>query len=204
MANAETSVPQLILASASPRRSALLAQIGVTPDAVIPADIDESPLKRELPRPHAQRLAAEKANAVHANHTDALVLGADTVVARGRRILPKAEDIDTAWQCLSLLSGETHRVYGGVAILGPSGLSAHRVVMTSVAFKRLLEVPALDVLHGQIGDVPDTAGDDERDDSRVGQPLHGLSLALESLDSAFVDFEQDLEGDGATAGLVLG
>jgi septum formation protein len=137
MANAETSVPQLILASASPRRSALLAQIGVTPDAVIPADIDESPLKRELPRPHAQRLAAEKANAVHANHTDALVLGADTVVARGRRILPKAEDIDTAWQCLSLLSGETHRVYGGVAILGPSGLSAHRVVMTSVAFKRL-------------------------------------------------------------------
>jgi len=137
MANAETTRPRLILASASPRRLALLAQISVTPDAVIPADIDESPLKRELPRPHAGRLAAEKAKAIFATQPDALVLGADTVVARGRRILPKAEDIETARKCLSLLSGETHRVYGGVTILGPSGASAHRVVMTSVAFKRL-------------------------------------------------------------------
>lgn len=137
MANAKTTHPRLILASASPRRLALLAQISVTPDAVIPADIDESPLKRELPRPHARRLAAEKAKAIFATQPDALVLGADTVVARGRRILPKAEDIETARKCLSLLSGETHRVYGGVTILGPSGASAHRVVMTSVAFKRL-------------------------------------------------------------------
>ncbi|MBT5665954.1 MAG: septum formation protein Maf, partial [Rhodospirillaceae bacterium] len=112
-------------------------QINVTPDGVIPADIDESPLKRELPRPHAGRLATEKAKAVHVNQPDALVLGADTVVARGRRILPKAEDIETARKCLSLLSGETHRVYGGVTILGPNGASSHRVVMTSVAFKRL-------------------------------------------------------------------
>lgn len=137
MATEETARTRLILASASPRRLALLAQIHVTPDAVIPADIDESPLKQELPRPHAGRLATEKAGAVFANHPDTFVLGADTVVARGRRILPKAEDAATARKCLSLLSGETHRVYGGVTITGPNGVSLHRVVMTSVAFKRL-------------------------------------------------------------------
>jgi septum formation protein len=129
--------PRLILASASPRRLSLLAQINVTPDAVLPADIDEAPHKRELPRPHAGRLAHEKAQAVFAANPDALVLGADTVVARGRRILPKAEDAETARRCLTLLSGETHRVYGGVTIIGPNGVAVHRVVLTSVTFKRL-------------------------------------------------------------------
>ena len=128
---------QLILASASPRRLSLLAQINVAPDAVQPADIDERPQKHELPRPHAVRLAHEKAQAIFTTNPDALVLGADTVVARGRRILPKAEDAGTAHQCLTLLSGETHRVYGGVAIIGPNGVAVKRVVLTSVAFKRL-------------------------------------------------------------------
>ena len=100
---------KLILASASPRRIDLLARIGVTPDAVVPADIDESVPKGELPRDHALRLARAKAEAVALQHPDALVLGADTVVAVGRRILPKVEDEATLRSCLALLSG-AHRV----------------------------------------------------------------------------------------------
>ena len=108
---------RLVLASASPRRLDLLARIGVIPDAVDPADLDETALKGELPRPHALRLACEKATAVAARHPDALVLGADTVVAVGRRILPKVEDEATERACLALLSGRRHRVLTGDEVL---------------------------------------------------------------------------------------
>lgn len=127
----------LILASASPRRLDLLAQIGIRPDAVDPADIDETVRPRELPGPHALRLAREKALAVAARHPDAFVLAADTVVACGRRVLPKAEDEATARRCLELLSGRRHRVYGGVALVAPGGRLTQRLVETVVAFKRL-------------------------------------------------------------------
>jgi len=126
-----------VLASGSPRRLALLRQVGYPPDAVRVPDVDESPLPRELPRDHARRLAAAKAEAVALHHPGALILGADTVVARGRRILPKAEDERTARRCLALLSGSRHRVCGGVALIGPGGRRAVRVVITAVAFKRL-------------------------------------------------------------------
>jgi septum formation protein len=128
---------RLILASASPRRVDLLAQVGIVPDAVDPADIDETPLPRELPRQHAERLAAAKAHAVAARHPGAFVLAADTVVGVGRRILPKAEDEATARACLDLLSGRRHRVYGGIALVCPDGTLRRRTVMTMVAFKRL-------------------------------------------------------------------
>jgi septum formation protein len=129
----------LILASASPRRRELLAQIGIVPVAVEPADIDETPLRGELPRAHAERLACAKAGAVAARHPDACVLAGDTVVACGRRLLPKAEDEATARRCLELLSGRRHRVYGGLCVIAPDGRRAERVVETVVAFKRLTE-----------------------------------------------------------------
>ncbi|HLI09978.1 MAG TPA: Maf family nucleotide pyrophosphatase [Alphaproteobacteria bacterium] len=128
---------RLILASASPRRLALLRQIGITPDLVEPAAIDEAPLRRELPRAHALRLAEVKARAVAARHPAAFVLGADTVVACGRRILPKALDERTARRCLELLSGRRHRVIGGVVLLAPDGRMARRIVVSIVAFARL-------------------------------------------------------------------
>jgi septum formation protein len=127
----------LVLASASPRRLDLLRQIGIEPAAVIPADLDESPLKGELPRPHAERLALAKAEAVAARCPDALVLAADTVVAAGRRILPKAETEEEARRCLDLLSGRRHRVHGGIALALPDGRRLSRVVETVVAFKVL-------------------------------------------------------------------
>src|SRR5690606_20212327 len=101
---------RLVLASASPRRLDLLAQIGIVPDAVDPAALDESPLPRELPLDHAKRLAEAKAVAVAARHPGCFVLAADTVVACGRRILPKAEEEGEARHCLALLSGRRHRV----------------------------------------------------------------------------------------------
>lgn len=128
--------PRLILASASPRRLSLLRQIGVEPDEVIAADLDETPLKGELPRLHAARLAREKAEAVVASHPDALVLGADTVVACGRRILPKTETEAEARACLALLSGRAHRVYTAVHLVAPSRTMS-RVSETRVTFKRL-------------------------------------------------------------------
>jgi septum formation protein len=115
----------------------LLAQIGIRPDAVDPADIDETVRPRELPGPHALRLAREKAHAVAARHPDSFVLGADTVVACGRRVLPKAEDEAAARRCLELLSGRRHRVHGGVALVAPGGRTTERRVETIVAFKRL-------------------------------------------------------------------
>ena len=110
---------KLVLASASPRRLDLLARIGVMPDAVDPAHIDESVPAGELPRDHALRLAIEKAEAVETRHPDALVLAADTVVAVGRRILPKVEDEATLRACMKLLSGRRHRVLTGVALAIP-------------------------------------------------------------------------------------
>lgn len=126
---------RLVLASASPRRLALLAQIGVTPDDVVATDIDETPLAGETPRRLALRLAREKALAVRAE--DARVLAADTVVAVGRRILPKVETEQEARACLALLSGRSHRVYTGVVLKTPEGGLRERLVETRVAFKRV-------------------------------------------------------------------
>ena len=128
---------RLILASASPRRIDLLARIAVVPDAVVPADIDEIVLKGELPRDHALRLAREKAEAVAAGHPDALVLAADTVVAVGRRILPKVEDETTLRACMKLLSGRRHRVLTGVALAAPGQAMRTRLAETMIAMKRL-------------------------------------------------------------------
>ena len=130
---------RLILASASPRRIDLLARIGVVPDAVVPADIDESVPKAELPRDHALRLAREKAEAIARRHPDSLVLAADTVVAVGRRILPKAEDEATLRACMRLLSGRRHRVLTGVALATPGRPLRTRLVETTIAMKRLSE-----------------------------------------------------------------
>src|SRR5579859_5318824 len=133
------SAGRFILASASPRRLDLLRQIDYVPDAVDPAELDETPGADETPPRHAERLAVEKARAVASRHPGAWVLGADTVVACGRRILPKAEDPETARRCLSLLSGRRHRVHGGVALVGPDGVLATRCVTSNVTFKRLTE-----------------------------------------------------------------
>jgi septum formation protein len=129
----------LVLASASLRRLDLLRQIGIVPDRVDPADIDETPRRGELPPGVVLRLAEAKASAVMPRHPGAFVLAADTVVACGRRILPKAEDAATARACLTLLSGRRHRVYGGIALVTPAGDIVRRRVMSQVAFKRLSE-----------------------------------------------------------------
>ena len=129
--------PTLVLASASPRRRDLLAQIGIVPSAIEAAEIDESPLPGERPRVLARRLAEAKARAVAANHPESYVLGADTVVACGRRILPKPADAAQARACLGLLSGRRHAAHGGVALLSPDGTLRARVVETAVTFKRL-------------------------------------------------------------------
>ena len=141
---------RLILASASPRRLDLLARIGVTPDAVLPADVDERVPRGEKPRDHALRLATEKAEAVAATNADALVLAADTVVAVGRRILPKVEDEVTLRQCMQLLSGRRHRVLTGVALAVPGAGIRGRLVETMIAMKRLSdEEIAFYAAHGE-------------------------------------------------------
>ena len=140
--------PPLVLASASPRRRALLEQIGYAPDTVEPAALDEAVLPGEQPEAHAARLAHEKAAAVAARHPGAFVLGADTVVACGRRILDKAETEESARRCLSLLSGRRHRVYGGVTVIDPAGHAVSRLVRTAVAFKRLSAEELEDYLAG--------------------------------------------------------
>ncbi len=139
---------RFVLASSSPRRRDLLVQVAITPDLIDPADIDERPLPQELPLRHAERLAAEKARIVAQRHPDAFVLGADTVVACGRRILPKAETIDQARRCLELLSGRRHRVHGGIALVTPQGKLAQRHVTTIVAMKRLMPREIDDYLAG--------------------------------------------------------
>ena len=126
-----------MLASASPRRLDLLRQIGIAPDAVDPPDIDESVRRGELPAPHAERLALEKAGSVAPRHPGAFILAADTVVAVGRRILPKAEDEQTAAACLELLSGRRHLVHGAIAVIGPDGARRRRTSRSAVRFKRL-------------------------------------------------------------------
>lgn len=130
--------PTLVLASASPRRRELIARLGIVPTRVAPADIDENPRKAELPRVYAQRMAREKAvAAAGASDNDAFVLAGDTVVAAGRRILPKAEDEATARGCLELLSGRRHRVLSAIALRAPDGSIRERVSETQVRFKRL-------------------------------------------------------------------
>jgi septum formation protein len=135
--------PKLVLASGSPRRLSLIHQAGIEPDALRPAELDETPTRGELPRACANRLARAKAEAAYAGlqHDEdlkgAFVLGADTVVAKGRRILPKAELLDEAAQCLRLLSGRNHRVYTAICLVTPKGAFRQRLVETRVRFKRL-------------------------------------------------------------------
>jgi septum formation protein len=128
---------RLILASASPRRLELLTRLGVTPDAVVPAEIDEAPRKAEIPDRYACRMAAEKAAAVGEPGT--IVLAADTVVAAGRRILPKTECEEEAREALLLLSGRRHRVHSAVAVTDSEGRTRFRLSTSTVAFKRLSE-----------------------------------------------------------------
>jgi septum formation protein len=136
-------LPKLVLASGSPRRIELLQQAGIEPDRLFPADVDETPLRAEHPRSLAKRLSREKAErAAAALKSDpeaagAFILAADTVVAVGRRILPKAEVIDDASNCLKLLSGRSHRVYSGISLVTPGGKVRQRLVETRVRFKRL-------------------------------------------------------------------
>ncbi len=131
----------LVLASESPRRLALLAQAGIRPDAVLPAAIDESVLKGELPRVHALRLAVEKARRVKSEWSGrpAFILAADTVVAVGRRILPKAQNDAEVRTCLKLLSGRRHQVITAVALINPTGKLRTRIAMTRVSLLRLTE-----------------------------------------------------------------
>ncbi len=131
--------PNLILASASPRRLDLLARLGVEPDSVDPADIDETPRKQELPKDYAARMAAEKAGAVAPRHAGSLVLAADTVVAAGRRILPKAENAVEAASCLALLGGRRHRVLSAVTLVDGEGRARDRLSTTIVTFKHLTD-----------------------------------------------------------------
>jgi septum formation protein len=137
------SRPRLVLASASPRRLALLAQIGVKPDAILPSGIDEAPRRGETPRALAERLAMEKAFVAaamapkRADLAPYVTLAADTVVGVGRRILPKCEAINEAEACLDLLSGRGHRVYTGLVLVEPGGAARRRLVETRLRFKRL-------------------------------------------------------------------
>ncbi len=137
--------PKLILASGSPRRLELLAQIGIVPDTLAPVDAEETPLKSEAPRSLAKRLAKTKAEMAIANmerageRKGAYILAADTVVAVGKRILPKAELLEEATGCLRLLSGRAHRVFTGITLITPSGVLRHKLVETRVRFKKLSE-----------------------------------------------------------------
>jgi septum formation protein len=144
---------QLILASESPRRAALLAQAGITPDHVLPADIDESILKAEPPRHHALRLATEKARRVESewNGAPAFILAADTVVACGRRILPKAADDAEVRKCLALLSGRRHQVMTAVALIAPDGKLRTRLAMTRVSLLRLTPVQVTQYVESREG-----------------------------------------------------
>ncbi|WP_350333170.1 Maf-like protein [Coralliovum pocilloporae] len=138
-----TDRPKLILASGSARRLALLQQVGIEPDHIRPADIDETPQKREMPRALAKRLSLTKAEVamrearIDSVFDDSFLISADTVVAVGRRILPKAETMEEAEHCMRLLSGRQHRVYTGLAVATPKGKVRQKIVETRVRFKRL-------------------------------------------------------------------
>ena len=138
-ASKSRAAPVLVLASASPRRLDLLRQIGLEPDRVEPADVDETPRPKETPRRLALRLAEAKAAAAAARAPDAYVLGADTVVAVGRRLLGKTEEAAEARAWLGLLSGRGHRVFTGVAVIAPSGRKALRLAEARIRFKRLTD-----------------------------------------------------------------
>ncbi len=137
--------PKLVLASGSPRRLSLINQVGIEPDALRPTDIDETPKRGELPRAYATRLAREKAEAALAmvrideELKGSYILAADTAVAVGRRILPKAELLDEAAQCLRLLSGRNHRVHTAICLVTPKETFRARYIETRVRFKRLSE-----------------------------------------------------------------
>lgn len=148
MASLMAVQPSLVLASASPRRLDLLAQVGVTPNRIDPADIDETPLRDETPRLHALRLAKAKASVVAQRAPGDFVLAADTVVAVGRRILPKAETAEQASQCLALLSGRNHKVLTAVAVVAPDGRAASRLVETRVQVKALSDAERAAYLAG--------------------------------------------------------
>ena len=134
---------KLVLASGSPRRIELLQQAGIEPDRIVPADVDETPQRAEHPRSLAKRLSREKAEKAleklskESDWDGGFILAADTVVAVGRRILPKADLIDEASNCLRLLSGRSHRVYSGVCLITPSGKVRQKLVESRVRFKRL-------------------------------------------------------------------
>jgi septum formation protein len=149
MAASAPAPPKLVLASASPRRLELLRQIGLAPDAVDPAEIDETPLPGETARQLAMRLARAKARACASRHADAVVLAADTVVAVGRRLLGKPVDADDATRMLNLLSGRAHRVLTAVAALAPGGAGAARLSETRVRFKRLTRAELADYVSSQ-------------------------------------------------------
>ena len=142
------NLQQLVLASASPRRLDLLGQIHIIPDQILPADSDETPHHQERPNDYALRMACEKAllvaNRLAGARAGAFILAGDTVVAAGRRILPKAETEQQARDCLSILSGRRHRVYGGIALCLPDGSLRHRLVTSHVRFRRL---SVLDIDH---------------------------------------------------------
>jgi septum formation protein len=146
-----------------------LAQIGIVPDGIDPADCDETPLADELPLGHARRLAYEKARLVALRHPEAFVLAADTVVALGRRILPKAETPQDVERCLKLLSGRRHKVLGGICLLGPGGRFHERLVATTVAFKRL-----------DRGDVEAYLASKEGEGKAGGYAIQGLAGAFVS------------------------
>jgi len=139
MPELRSGAQQLVLASGSARRRDLLRQIGLEPSIIDPPHIEERHGPRELPLAYARRMAREKLAEIAPKHRGCWVLAADTVVACGRRILPKAESEDQARACLDLLSGRRHRVLGGIAISAPDGRTAERVVTTTVAFKRLTQ-----------------------------------------------------------------
>ena len=162
---APDSVPALVLASASPRRRELLARLGITPARVAPADIDETPLKAEVPRDYAVRMAREKALAVVANGE--FVLAGDTVVAVGRRILPKAEDEATARKCLELLSGRRHRVLSAIALAYPDGTMREKLSETQLRFKRLTP-----------GEIDAYIAGGEWDGKAGGYAIQGMAEAL--------------------------
>lgn len=150
------SRPDLILASASPRRLELLAQIGVTPDAVLAADVDETPLKDETPRRLVLRLAEIKAVAVAQQRPGAFILAADTIVAVGTRILGKPADAAEAERMLRLMSGRAHRVMTGVALIAPDGRRATRLSETRIKFRRLSDTDV--ARHLAAGEWRDAAG----------------------------------------------
>jgi septum formation protein len=148
--------PPLVLASASPRRAELLQQIGIVPDVIAPADVDERPRARERPADHARRLAEAKADQVVRQYEGSFVLAADTVVAVGRRILAKPADEAAARRSLALLSGRRHRVLGAVVLVAPDERRARRLVVTTVRFKRLEESEIADYVDS--GEWRDKAG----------------------------------------------